>query len=69
MNTNDQPLNCFNCNRSELVIPLITIRFAGHQTWICSQCMPVLIHHTEELMGKLTTVDQQSQNTTPSISS
>ena len=44
---------CLNCRRSETVIPLVSLRYDGNQAWICSQCLPVLIHHPQELAGKL----------------
>ncbi len=45
--------NCLNCGRPETQIPLVTLRYAGQPAWICSQCLPVLIHHPERLAGKL----------------
>ena len=45
---------CLNCNRPETVIPLVNLRYAGQQAWICSQCLPVLIHQPQQLAGKLT---------------
>jgi hypothetical protein len=44
---------CINCNRPETDVPLVNLRYAGNQVWICSQCFPVLIHHPQELAGKL----------------
>ena len=44
---------CLNCNRPETVIPLVSLRYAGQSAWICSQCLPVLIHQPEHLAGKL----------------
>jgi hypothetical protein len=44
---------CLNCERSETVIPLVSLRYDGNQAWICSQCLPVLIHHPQKLAGKL----------------
>lgn len=49
---------CLNCNRAETEIPLVGLRYAGNEAWICSQCLPVLIHHPEELAGKLDGADQ-----------
>ena len=46
-------MHCFNCNRPETAIPLVNLRYAGKQTWICSQCLPVLIHHPQQLADKL----------------
>jgi hypothetical protein len=45
--------HCLNCNRPETVIPLVSLRYAGSQTWICSQCLPILIHHADQLTHKL----------------
>jgi hypothetical protein len=45
---------CFNCNRSETEIPLVGLRYAGNQTWVCSQCLPVLIHHPQQVADRLT---------------
>ncbi len=50
--------NCLNCNRPETVIPLVNMRYAGKQSWICSQCLPVLIHHPHQLAGKLAGMDK-----------
>ena len=44
---------CLNCNRPETAIPLVSLRYAGQSAWICSQCLPVLIHQPERLAGKL----------------
>jgi len=34
-------------------MPLVTLRHAGQAAWICSGCLPVLIHKPQELVGKL----------------
>ncbi|MEW5957470.1 MAG: hypothetical protein AB1801_07095 [Chloroflexota bacterium] len=44
---------CLNCHRSETEIPLVTLRYAANQVWICSQCLPTLIHQPQRLVGKL----------------
>jgi len=49
----NSPYQCLNCNRSETEIPLVSLRFAGNSAWICSQCLPVLIHHPQQLAGRL----------------
>jgi hypothetical protein len=46
-------LYCLNCERPESAIPLVNLRYSGTQAWICSQCLPILIHHPQELAGKL----------------
>lgn len=44
---------CLNCNNSENDIPLVNLIYSGKQTFICSSCLPVLIHHPQKLIGKL----------------
>jgi len=53
-------IHCFNCSRPETVIPLVSLRYAGNQTWICSQCLPVLIHHPQQLADKLAGAEKMS---------
>ena len=48
------PFTCLNCNRPETVIPLVSLRYAGSEAWICSQCLPILIHQPQRLAGKIT---------------
>ncbi|MCA9926083.1 MAG: hypothetical protein KC419_13920 [Anaerolineales bacterium] len=49
---------CLNCGRSEMEMPLVTLRHAGKQAWICSSCLPVLIHKPQQLAGKLQGAEQ-----------
>lgn len=49
---------CLNCERTENQIPLVSLRYAGGQAWICSQCLPTLIHQPQNLAGKLAGADQ-----------
>ena len=51
-------LHCLNCNRPETDIPLVALRVAGNQAWICSQCLPTLIHQPQRLAGKLANADK-----------
>ncbi len=44
---------CLNCARPETQIPLVALRYQGQQAWICSQCLPQLIHEPQRLAGKL----------------
>ena len=43
---------CINCEREENVIPLVSITFAQTPTWICTQCLPTLIHNPGQLQSK-----------------
>lgn len=47
------PSLCLNCGRSDLQVPLVSLRYAGHPTWICPQCLPLLIHQPGRLADKL----------------
>ena len=53
MTKDNDILICLNCRRAETVIPLVSLRYDGEQAWICSQCLPVLIHEPQKLAGKL----------------
>jgi hypothetical protein len=58
MGESKSELKCLNCGSSEMEIPLISARYAGEQLWICSRCMPVLIHKPEQLIGTLKGADK-----------
>jgi hypothetical protein len=49
----NESLICLNCRRPESIIPLVSLRYDGEQAWICSQCLPILIHKPQNLAGKL----------------
>jgi hypothetical protein len=53
MSKEKQVKNCLNCNRSENEIPLITLTYSSRPAFICSFCLPLLIHHPDQLIGKL----------------
>ncbi len=53
MSETTKTYNCLNCERSEMEMPLVNLRYQGAQAWICSQCMPLLIHHPQRLAEKL----------------
>jgi hypothetical protein len=56
---------CFNCGRSEDDFPVIVLRLAGHESHVCPQCLPALIHHPDRLTEKLIAAGWQN-GTTPS---
>jgi Na+-translocating ferredoxin:NAD+ oxidoreductase RNF subunit RnfB len=35
---------CMRCNTGEDVVPLLPIRYQGQSLWVCTRCLPVLIH-------------------------
>lgn len=51
-------LFCLNCERPEAVTPLVSLRYAGQAAWICTQCLPVLIHKPQQLSGKLANAER-----------
>ncbi len=51
--TQQTTYHCLNCNRPETIVPLVALRHDGREAWICSQCLPILIHHPQRLTGKL----------------
>ncbi|MCK4893019.1 MAG: hypothetical protein KAT07_03580 [Calditrichia bacterium] len=44
---------CFSCQKDDGEVPLVKLRFAGKEIWICPQCLPALIHKPDELTEKL----------------
>ncbi len=52
MTNNNQPNKCINCEREESIVPLVSITFAQNPTWICTQCLPTLIHNPDKLQSK-----------------
>jgi hypothetical protein len=53
MNQENSLKNCLSCNRTENEIPLVTLTYSSKPAYICSHCLPLLIHHPEELIGRL----------------
>lgn len=49
----NETLYCLNCERPDAQVPLVALRYAGQAAWICSQCLPVLIHKPQQLASKL----------------
>jgi len=44
---------CFNCGKDEKDVPLVQLTYSGEPIYICPQCLPVLIHHVDQLTEKL----------------
>jgi MinD superfamily P-loop ATPase len=36
--------HCFRCDTGEGRTPLIPVRFRGQSLWVCTRCLPALIH-------------------------
>ncbi len=49
----DDQVNCKLCGSSEMDVPMLPVRYANQGFWVCSRCMPVLIHRPEKLEGIL----------------
>ena len=35
---------CFRCETGEDAVPLVPIRHEGKSLWVCTRCLPTLIH-------------------------
>jgi DNA-directed RNA polymerase subunit RPC12/RpoP len=53
MNKETENYKCFNCGKDEKEVPLVQLIYSGTPSWICPQCLPVLIHHIDQLTEKL----------------
>ncbi|HEY9075819.1 MAG TPA: hypothetical protein VIO61_04710 [Anaerolineaceae bacterium] len=49
----DNTPKCLVCERTGQQIPLLTLNYRDQQIFICPQHLPVLIHHPDELIGRL----------------
>ncbi|MCX8007607.1 MAG: 4Fe-4S binding protein [Coriobacteriia bacterium] len=38
------PQVCFRCGRDEDAAPLLPVRHQGKSEWVCTRCLPALIH-------------------------
>jgi hypothetical protein len=53
MSTIKSELHCLNCEKPDSATPLLQLRYSGEELWICSQCLPTLIHAPQKLAGKI----------------
>ena len=51
-------LTCLNCGRSEEQMPLIHLQYKGERIYLCSGCLPILLHSPAKLAGKLVDADK-----------
>jgi hypothetical protein len=51
-------LICVSCEKSERETPLLRLQYCGEELWICSQCLPTLIHAPQKLDGKIKNADR-----------
>ena len=45
--------SCLNCNRTEGEYPLLKLTYQEKELFICPQCLPILIHKPQNLVGKI----------------
>jgi len=57
MSNQTQLHKCISCNRTETSIPLVSIRFSEVTSWICTQCLPTLIHSPKMLESKFSNME------------
>ncbi len=38
------PQRCFRCGSDENEVPILPVRYRGESTWVCTRCLPPLIH-------------------------
>jgi hypothetical protein len=51
-------LSCLNCETPDTETPLLHLSYHSEDLWICSQCLPTLIHAPQKLTGKLQNADR-----------
>jgi hypothetical protein len=44
---------CINCGKSSDETPLLNLIFKGVEKYLCSQCLPILIHKPQVVAEKL----------------
>jgi len=49
---------CIVCDTTNQKAPLIQLDYQGQALFICPTHLPVLIHHPEELIGKVTGAEE-----------
>ena len=59
MTTNNEPNKCISCEREETIVPLVSITYAQNPAWICTQCLPTLIHDPNKLQSKFQNMDTE----------
>ena len=57
----NESTQCFNCQRSETDIPVIAWRYQAQELWVCSECMPLLIHKWPQVVGRLDGSKEQAK--------
>ncbi len=58
--TNNELKKCISCEREENIVPLVSITYATNATWICTQCLPTLIHDPSRLQHKFQNMNTEN---------
>ncbi|MDX1414379.1 MAG: hypothetical protein R3293_09330 [Candidatus Promineifilaceae bacterium] len=58
MSESTVPVICKTCGSSEMNVPVLQTRYMGESFWICSRCLPTLIHQPQRLAGILANADK-----------
>jgi hypothetical protein len=53
----DSAHSCVVCDRTRDEVPLIHLEYKDQNYYICPQHLPIVIHHPEQLTGKLPGVE------------
>ena len=53
MSVEAQATQCVNCGRTVEQVPLLSLTHRHGAAYICPQCLPILIHHPQQLLNKL----------------
>lgn len=53
MPTQEQDAYCVNCARRVEEVPLLMLVHRAGTSYICPQCLPILIHQPQDLVAKL----------------
>ncbi len=55
MTINKTIRNCILCQRSDCDVPVVLWSYRENQFFVCSMCLPTLIHELEEVVIRLAT--------------
>jgi hypothetical protein len=53
MSVEPTTIQCVNCERNVDEVPLLSLTHRQGAAYICPQCLPILIHHPQQLLSKL----------------
>jgi hypothetical protein len=53
---------CLVCGRSSSEVPLLSLHYQQDMVYICPQDLPILIHHPQDLAGKLPGAENFTDN-------